>query len=60
VGIDFGCSLLLGGRFYDGRMNAKEIFGLVLDAGEIFDSFGCGWFCLLTFSNLFVFYSSCS
>jgi hypothetical protein len=39
VGIDFGCSLLLGGRFCDGQMNAKEIFGLVLDAGEIFDSF---------------------
>jgi hypothetical protein len=39
VGIDFGCSLLFGGRFCDGRMNAKEIFGLVLDAGEIFDSF---------------------
>jgi hypothetical protein len=39
VAIDIGCSLLLGGRFCDGRMNAKEICGLVLDAEVIFDSF---------------------
>jgi hypothetical protein len=47
VGIDFGYSLLLSGRFCEGRMNAKEIFGLVLDAGEIFYSFVgvAGFFC---------------
>jgi hypothetical protein len=34
LGFDFGCSLLLGYQFCDGRMNAKEIclcFILVVD-----------------------------
>jgi hypothetical protein len=31
VGFDFGCNLLLGGRFCDGRMNAGEFFlGFIL------------------------------
>jgi hypothetical protein len=37
VGFDFGCSLLLGGRFCDGRMNAEEIclcFILIVDSCE--------------------------